>query len=62
MGVRSGITPAILAIWEAEAGGSGAHSQPQLHPELKASLGHIVDPVLESRIMLIRSKEKAKPA
>lgn len=61
MGVRSGITPAILAIWEAEAAGSGDQTQPQLHPELKAGLGHIVDPVLESRIMLITSKEKAKP-
>ena len=46
MGVRSGITPAILAIWEAEAKGSGEQSQPQLRHELKAGLGHIVDPVL----------------
>lgn len=46
MGVRSGITPAILAIWEAEAGGSGVQSQPELRHELKAGLCHIVDPVL----------------
>lgn len=46
MGVRSSITPAILAIWEAEAGRSGAQSQPELSHELKAGLGHRVDPVL----------------